>query len=245
MIRPLSRLDKVSRRVAAMTASYRQQVPRPEDARAGVSPRWTEIDTTARAHIPVDRVREAFASVRFPEFGEGSAEAAVLVAMEEIDDEANVVLIRRADDLVIDPTHIAFPGGHVEAGETPLEAALRESEEEIGLKRADVEVIGAFPALGRRRGDARVVPFVGVVRDRPPLERDRVEVAEILEVPLCALAAVGASWQEVWTAGAENLEMTFFAGIPELGSELVWGLSARILSLLLTSILLGAEKPTV
>ena len=39
--------------------------------------------------------------------------------------------------------------------------------------------------------------------------------------------------------------MTFFAGIPDLGSELVWGLSARILSLLLTRILLGEEKPTV
>ena len=189
-----------------MTASYRQHVPRPEDARVGVRPRWTEIDAAARAHIPVDRVYKAFASVRSPEFVDGSAEAAVLVAMEEIDDEANVVLIRRADDLLVDPTHIAFPGGHVESGETPLEAALRESEEEIGLERADIEVIGAFPALGRSRGDARVVPFVGLVRGRPPLERDRVEVAEILQVPLCALAADGASWQEVWTAGAEDLK---------------------------------------
>ena len=193
----------------------------------------------------MDRVYKAFASVRSPEFADRSAEAAVLVAMEEIDEEANVVLIRRADDLLVDPTHIAFPGGHVESGETPLEAALRESEEEIGLKRADIEMIGAFPALGRSRGDARVVPFVGLVRGRPPLERDRVEVAEILQVPLCALAADGASWQEVWTAGAEDSEMTFFAGIPELGSELVWGLSARILSLLLTRILLGEQKPTV
>jgi 8-oxo-dGTP pyrophosphatase MutT (NUDIX family) len=227
-----------------MTDPYRQHVPRPDDARPGRQPRWTELDAGERAHVSVDRVREAFASVRAPDFDEGSVEAAVLVPIEAIDDEASVLLIRRSD-LVLDPGHIAFPGGHVEAGESPVGAALRETEEEIGLSRADIEVIGAFPAIGRRRGDARVAPFVGLVRGRPPLVPDRDEVAEILEVPLAALAADAASWHEVWALGSEEVEMTFFGGIPELGSELVWGLSARILSALLVRVLIGREKATV
>jgi 8-oxo-dGTP pyrophosphatase MutT (NUDIX family) len=227
-----------------MTAPYRQHVPRPDGARPGERPRWAEIGATERTHVSIDRVRQAFASVRPPKFAEGSVEAAVLVPIEEIGEEASVLLIRRSD-FVLDPGHIAFPGGHVEANESPLEAALRETEEEIALRRADVEVIGAFPALGRRQGDARVAPFVGIVRGRPPLERDQHEVAEILEVPIAALATDEASWQELWSDGSQEREMTFFAGIPELGSELVWGLSARILSLLLVRILIGGEKSGV
>lgn len=227
-----------------MTAPYRQHVPRPDGARPGRRPRWVELDASVRAHVSVDRVRSAFASVRPPAFSRGSVDAAVLVPVEEKGDEASVLLIRRSD-AVLDPGHIAFPGGHVESGESPLDAALRETEEEIGLQRADVEVIGAFAALGRRSGDERVAPFVSLVRGRPPLVPDHDEVAEILEVPIAALAADEASWQEVWTGGSEEAEMTFFGGIPELGSELVWGLSARILALLLARVLIGGEKPTV
>ena len=195
-------------------------------------------------HISVQRVREVFASVRAPVIVDGPVEAAVLVLIEELGDEASVLLIRRSD-LVLDPGHIVFPGGHVEAGESPLDAALRETEEEIGLHRAEIEVIGAFPPIGRRRGDARVAPFVGLVRGRPLLVPDRDEVAEVFEVPIAALADDEASWQEVWAMGSDDVEMTFFGGIPELGSELVWGLSARILSALLVRVLLGGEKATV
>ncbi|MGA8297327.1 MAG: CoA pyrophosphatase [Acidimicrobiales bacterium] len=227
-----------------MTAQYRQHVPRPEGARRGAPPKWTEIDASARAHIPVARVRDAFALHRLPEFAVGSAAAAVLVPIQELDGEASVLLIRRADDLVTDPGHIAFPGGHVEADEPPLDAALRETEEEIGLFRSEVEVIGAFPAIGRRQGEGRVAPFVGVISERPALTPDHLEVAEVIEVPIASLASDGASWQEVWSSGADEFEMTFFAGIPELRSELVWGLSARILAMVLSRVLTGGQKPS-
>jgi 8-oxo-dGTP pyrophosphatase MutT (NUDIX family) len=224
-----------------MSAQFRQHVPRPPSAHRGSAPRWLGVDAARRAHVSVERVRDAFVSVRSPEFPAGSADAAVLVPITEVDGEANVLLIRRSDELETDPGHIAFPGGHVESAESALDAALRESEEEIGLSRSDVEVIGAFPALGRRRVDERVVPFIAVVRGRPVLTPDPIEVAEILEVPLGALAADGASWQEVWELESASAEMTFFAGIPELRSELIWGLSARILSSLLARVLLGTE----
>ncbi|MGB9112614.1 MAG: CoA pyrophosphatase [Acidimicrobiales bacterium] len=227
-----------------MTAPYRQHVPRPDDARPGRLPRWTELEAVDRAHVSIERVRGAFATVRAPVIGDGSVEAAVLVPIAALGDEASVLLIRRSD-LVLDPGHIAFPGGHVEAGESPLNAALRETEEEIGLDRAEIEVIGAFPPIGRRRGDARVAPFVGLVHGRPVLVPDRDEVAEVFEVPIAALAEDRASWQEVWAIGSDDVEMTFFGGIAELGSELVWGLSARILSALLVRVLLGGEKATV
>lgn len=135
-----------------------------------------------------------------------------------------------------DPGHIAFPGGHVEKGEEPIRAALREAEEEIGLDASLVEVIGTFDPFGRRTHDERVLPVIGVVSGRPTLVPDHREVAAIIEVPIASLASDDASWQERWGRDGSELVMTFFAGLPELGTDVVWGLSARILDLVLSTV---------
>jgi 8-oxo-dGTP pyrophosphatase MutT (NUDIX family) len=160
----------------------------------------------------------------------------VLVPVLERDGEAALVLIRRSDGLGRDPGQIAFPGGHLEEGEQALEAALRESFEEIGLDPDLVEVVGEFGVLERGRERERVVPFVGIVTGRTRLVADGSEVAAILEVPVASLAAEGVSWQERWgPVGAES-DVCFFAGTPELADDLVWGLTARIVWKLLAAI---------
>lgn len=111
-------------------------------------------------------------------------EAAVLVPIVERDGHLTVLLTRRSDDLPVHRGQISFPGGRVDAGDTShIDTALRESEEEIGLPRDAVEVVGRLDTYVTRTGFS-VTPVIGFVR--PPLDLTPcpVEVAEIFEVPL-------------------------------------------------------------
>ncbi|WP_038048682.1 NUDIX hydrolase [Thermus caliditerrae] len=94
------------------------------------------------------------------------------------------------------PTHagqVSFPGGAVEPGETPVEAALREAAEEVGLE--GVEPLGFLsPALSPQ--GFLVQPVVVYREDLPPLRPSPEEVAEVLLAPLEELLAV-APWSEV------------------------------------------------
>lgn len=113
--------------------------------------------------------------------------AAVLVPIVERDGHLTVLLTRRSDDLPVHKGQISFPGGRVEDDDTDhVETALRESEEEIGLDRGAVEVIGRLDTYLTRTGFS-VTPVIGFVRPPLDLTADPVEVAEIFEVPLAFL----------------------------------------------------------
>jgi 8-oxo-dGTP pyrophosphatase MutT (NUDIX family) len=110
--------------------------------------------------------------------------AAVLVPIVERDGHLTVLLTRRSDDLPVHKGQISFPGGRVEEEDADhVETALRESEEEIGLDRGAVEVVGRLDTYLTRTGFS-VTPVIGFVRPPLDLTADPVEVAEIFEVPL-------------------------------------------------------------
>jgi 8-oxo-dGTP pyrophosphatase MutT (NUDIX family) len=226
-----------------VTAKYRQHVPRPAGARRSGPASWLAVPPEDRLRISVDRVRAAFSTA--PNFSHvGAIDAAVLIPILDLDGEATILLIRRADNVLdSDSGHMAFPGGHLDPGEEPIAAALREAYEEIGLEPTTVEVIGTFGVLGRRHLIERILPVVGLVEGRPRLSADPAEVAAVIEVPIAVLASDAASWQELWGPDEHGEEMTFFAGVPELGEDLVWGLSARILALFLSR-LFSPREPT-
>jgi len=95
-----------------------------------------------------------------------------------------VLLTQRTDHLHHHPGQISFAGRRVEQhDESPLETALRETEEEIGLARRHVEVIGRLPEYRTVTGFA-ICPVVGLVCPPFELELDDFEVAEVFEVPL-------------------------------------------------------------
>ncbi len=110
--------------------------------------------------------------------------ASVLVPIVDHPDGLTVLLTERAAELRHHAGQISFPGGRLEPGDGgPVATALRETEEEIGLERSRVEVIGFLPAHLIITG-YRVTPVVGFVAPGSPLRLDPVEVASVFEVPL-------------------------------------------------------------
>lgn len=110
--------------------------------------------------------------------------AAVLMPITYRPQGATVILTRRTDHLQNHPGQISFPGGRVEEGDESLVAtALRETEEEIGLRSSHVELLGTLPDYFTGTG-FRVTPVVGLVHPPFELTIDAFEVAEVFEVPL-------------------------------------------------------------
>ncbi len=113
--------------------------------------------------------------------------ASVLVPLVVHGDEITVLLTRRAEHLSDHPGQISFPGGRAEPEDlTAITTALREAEEEIGLVRDFVEVLGTLPHYTTVTGYI-VTPVVALVQPGFSLRVDASEVAEVFEVPLAYL----------------------------------------------------------
>ncbi len=112
--------------------------------------------------------------------------AAVLIPVVQRPDPA-IILTQRSADLSKHAGQIAFPGGRIDKEDgSPLEAALREAEEEIGLHRALVQPLGYLDPYLTRTG-YHVVPVVAMVRPDYALRLNPSEVDEAFEVPLSFL----------------------------------------------------------
>lgn len=152
--------------------------------------------------------------------------AAVLVPLVDHAGGMTVLLTQRTDTLPAHAGQISFPGGRVEAHDvTPEDTALRETEEEIGIARSQVELVGRLNAHDTGTG-YRVVPVVGLLR--PPLVPvpDPSEVAHIFEVPLdFVLDPANHRFERRVSRGVERE----FPTLP-YGDYFIWGLTARILS---------------
>jgi 8-oxo-dGTP pyrophosphatase MutT (NUDIX family) len=113
--------------------------------------------------------------------------AAVLVAVQMIEDTPHIILTKRAAALKHYPGQVAFPGGKVDAEDADaISTALREAEEEIGLPPSQVEVLGCL-APHVTITDFRITPVIGLVEGPISLLAEQSEVDEIFVVPLSFL----------------------------------------------------------
>src|SRR3954452_16531926 len=119
----------------------------------------------------------------------GRTEAAVLVPMHGWPQNPGLVFTERKSDLKRHAGEISFPGGRRDGDEDLLDTALRQAEEEIGLARDHVEVVGALPPIGTIVANYKVHPFVGLIDEGMRFEPNPSEVESVLVASLDALEA--------------------------------------------------------
>jgi 8-oxo-dGTP pyrophosphatase MutT (NUDIX family) len=158
----------------------------------------------------------------------GHTDAGVLVPLYVVNDDLHVVFTRRRDDMRRHPGEISFPGGRKDPQDGDLRAtALREAEEEIGLPREDVEVLGALQPVPTIATGYAVYPFVGLIEPGHEWELSAREVAEIIELSRTDLE-VGYGRRRLVRRGLPIRTDTYL-----VGEHLIWGATARILGDLL------------
>lgn len=150
--------------------------------------------------------------------------ACVLIPLVRNRAEWSILFTKRSEQLAAHSGQIAFPGGALEPGETLAEAALREAQEEVGIPRESIELIGRLDDVVTHSGFL-VAPFVGVIHDPVDYVMQESEVVEIFEVPVEALLDVRNP--EVRYVPFRRKE--FPAYFYHYGRYEIWGLTGRML----------------
>ena len=157
----------------------------------------------------------------------GTVKAAVLVPLYEDGGRLHAVFTKRPADMRRHAGEISFPGGRRDEGEELRDTALREAEEEIGLARELVAVVGALPPTGTIVTNYSVYPFVGVIGSGNAFRPNPVEVDEVVELALPDLVD-GFERKRLIRRGVPIKTDTY-----TVGGHLIWGATARILGTLL------------
>jgi 8-oxo-dGTP pyrophosphatase MutT (NUDIX family) len=180
------------------------------------------------AHVPTApdelpdfiRGRLAAGSPRLAE-APGVRRAAVLVPLLFKGAEPYMLFTQRSQEVPTHKGHVSFPGGVIEADDGgPAEAAVRETEEEIGIATDQIEILGRLDDLLTNSADFVISPFVAIIPDGAARITSDREVARILETPLSFLIDPAnrepdertRQWQYRWE------------------DAVIWGATARILN---------------
>lgn len=163
--------------------------------------------------------------------------AAVLLPLYVRDGENTVLFTRRTEHLNHHRGEISFPGGRWQPEDADLQCtALRETAEEMGIRSADVTVLGRLDDFISVHG-YHVVPFVGTFPWPYPFQADAREIAEVIEVPLATLQDPSRWRQEDWQHRGRRHPVDFCA----VGKHEIWGLTAAILRQFLQRAFGGVE----
>lgn len=155
----------------------------------------------------------------------GRTDAAVLVPIYMVRGELHLVFTKRRDDMRRHAGEISFPGGRRDDGEHDLRTtALREAEEEIGLPRSAVSIIGALQPTPTIATGYAVYPFVGLIESARDWVPSAGEVAAVLELRLAAVLA-GYGRRRLLRRGLPIRTDTYL-----VDEDLIWGATARILA---------------
>ena len=201
---------------------------------------WTTGGLDAPAAHPlvvtVDDIADALAAATpgrpiAPTFPDARA-SAVLVALADGEEGAEVLLTRRSRHLRTHKGEISFPGGRMDPGETPAETALREAHEEVGLDPSLVTLFAELDHLSTVVSRSHIVPVVGRLPAVVPLGPASPEVERVMWLPLAELVRPDTYHSERWGRSPTDRLLHFF----ELEDETVWGATAFMLDDLLTRI---------
>jgi 8-oxo-dGTP pyrophosphatase MutT (NUDIX family) len=163
---------------------------------------------------------------------DGIRRAAVLLLLVQARGEAALLLTERSQTVERHRGQISLPGGVVEPGESPLDAALRETSEEIGVRAQDVTILGALGDEETVVSGFKLTPYVGSILYPYQLTPSPAEVTRVLEVPLGTLLDPRNVRAEQWDHGGVSRTMVFFS----VNGDVVWGATARVITQFLRAV---------
>lgn len=155
----------------------------------------------------------------------GSREGGALLLVYPWYGAPHTVLTVRGAALRDHAGQISLPGGRIEPGESPTDAALREAWEELAIPPADLDVLGVLTPVYIPPSHFLVHPVVAARRARPDFRPQPTEVAEAIEVPIDRFLGDAVRRVETWVIRGEQRQVPFF----DLGGHKVWGATAMIL----------------
>ncbi|MEX2421259.1 MAG: CoA pyrophosphatase [Actinomycetota bacterium] len=168
---------------------------------------------------------------------EGDRLAAVLVPLiMPAGGPPSIVFTERRADLSRHGGEVSFPGGLPDPGDRGLaHTALREAQEELGIPQDAVEVLGGLEPVHTHVSRILVVPFVGVLRERPELVPSPGEIEAVFEFGLEELLEREAVQE--WERGGER----FITHVWEMDGATIWGATGRMLHTFLHLVRTGAQ----
>jgi 8-oxo-dGTP pyrophosphatase MutT (NUDIX family) len=170
---------------------------------------------------PVGDVRPLFDHAIPPKPG------GVIILLYEHEGDIKFPLIKRPEYAGAHSGQVSFPGGKAEPGEDAVQTALRECEEEIGVDRKLLKVIGQLSDFFVMPSNFMVTPVIATIDHPPIFKPDAYEVARILEGDIGSLLKIDAVKQkEILAAGKYRMIAPHF----EIDGEVVWGATAMMLN---------------
>lgn len=163
-------------------------------------------------------------------FPDGARDGAALLLVYPHDDTLHFTLTVRGTGLRNHTGQVSLPGGRVDEGETFEQAALRETEEEIGVDPRSVEVLGSLTPLHIPVSGYILHPVVGFATMRPAFQRAEWEVARIIEAPVSMLSDARVVKREVRTRSVNGQSIEVDVPFYDIDGEKVWGATAMVLA---------------
>jgi len=149
--------------------------------------------------------------------------AAVLIAVTERENPG-FLLIHRPSNMRAHPGQIAFPGGKIDPGEGPVEAALREAHEELGINPQEVRIIGEGDVYRTGTG-YEITPVIGVIPANIAIEPNPAEVAQWFEAPLAHV--LDPAHQQAKTGEYKGLTLPYWE--IQWQEHRIWGVTAGLI----------------
>lgn len=151
----------------------------------------------------------------------------VLLLLYPQQGELHLVLTQRTDRLPNHKGQVSFPGGACDPGESFMETALREAEEELGIDPAQVQVLGELTPLYISASNFCIHPVVGYTPSPPVFRPNPREVAKVLQVPVTGFLDPATVHEETWPWRGIKMRVPYF--LIE-GEYKVWGATAMVLA---------------
>ena len=194
------------------------------------------LKETPQAELPGWQAQKKMCPVRVngepvrrqPDGDQGYPSSVLVPLFPGQNNDLHVILTLRTDT-IRHAGQISFPGGRAEVNETPVETALRESHEEVGIDPLDVKITGSISPLYLDRSNSRITPFVGFLEKKPQLTRNPNEVEEVIIVKIDELLGNSLLKREVWELQNRKLEVPFW----DIHRVPLWGATAMMMSELL------------